>query len=122
MALGQFQAIGFADPLTALHARTGPTRLLELPLPPRRCKLASEAGTMGTATRIEKNGRQFEIRAQVTAGDWQVWVFEDGAKVYLYELVPAEAVADDKERIEGALRRARADIENESITIPVVRR
>ncbi len=73
---------------------------------------------MGTAIRIEKNGRQLEVRALITAGDWQIWVFEKGARIYLYDVVPYEP-GESTARIEGMLYRARQRIENDSVTLPL---
>lgn len=76
---------------------------------------------MGKAIQLEKNGRQLELRVLVTAGDWQIWVFEKGAKIYLYEIVPFDDSADSRKMVESTLRRARNEIENDSITVPVAR-
>lgn len=74
---------------------------------------------MSTAIRVEKSGRQLEVRALVTAGDWQIWVFENGARIYLYDVVPFEP-GESTARIEGMLHRAKQRIESDSVTLPLV--
>lgn len=43
---------------------------------------------MANAIRFSNNGREFEIRASLVAGDWQIWIHEHGRHVHLYTVVP----------------------------------
>jgi hypothetical protein len=76
---------------------------------------------MSNRIQVTKNDRLLEIRAIVAGGDYQIWILENGEKVYLYEVVPYHGSSHDWSAVQSTLRRARADIENESIIIPVVR-
>lgn len=76
---------------------------------------------MSNRIQVTKNDRLLEIRAIVAGGDYQIWILEKGAKVYLYEVVPYQGSSEDQSAVQSALGRAKTDIENDSIIIPVVR-
>ena len=73
-----------------------------------------------TALGVVHHGRTLELRAVVTDGDWQIWVYEAARRIYLYGLVPLEHV-ELEAAVAEALAQAKHDIENGAIVIPVVR-
>jgi hypothetical protein len=73
-----------------------------------------------TTISLVHNGRQLEVRASVIAGDWQLWVYEAGNRIYLHSIVPFEQ-AQAIDALDRALREAQKDIESEAIVVPVVR-
>ena len=66
---------------------------------------------------VVHNSRRLEIKASMIAGDWQLWIYDAGTRVYLYGIVPY----DRSHEIDGALRQARIDVETDAIIVPVVR-
>jgi hypothetical protein len=68
-------------------------------------------------------GRRLEIRPMMTAGDWQVWIYEDGERVYLHNVVPFDPSAGMRggEALETAMASAKRDVENETIIVPIIR-
>jgi hypothetical protein len=68
-------------------------------------------------------GRELEIRAFVAAGDWQLWIVEAGRKIYLHSVVPFESALGPRQsgELEALLARARRDVEEEVVIVPVVR-
>ena len=68
-------------------------------------------------------GRQLEIRPMMTAGDWQIWIYEEGARLFLYSVVPFDPAAGMRggRALEAALVGAKHDVESETIIVPVVR-
>jgi hypothetical protein len=71
-----------------------------------------------------QRGRRLELRASVVAGDWHLWVYENGDRIFLYGVVPyySGPSGNGLERIEAELTRAQSEIQNELVIIPVVRR
>ncbi len=76
---------------------------------------------MGNGEQVLKNNRLLEVRAFVTGGDYQIWILEKGVKIYLYEVVPYSGSGKDSTVLQQILGRAKAEIESDSIIIPVVR-
>jgi hypothetical protein len=76
---------------------------------------------MNLAIEMNHNGRQLEIRAAVVGGDWQIWVHENGNKIYLYNVIPFQSADGIPPLVEAELRRAKGEIEAETIIVPVVR-
>lgn len=72
---------------------------------------------------FDHNGRRLEIKAVVLAGDWQIWVYENGERIYFHSVVPFENSLNKAEdvRIQNLLAEAQRDIQNELIIVPVIR-
>jgi|FEC22Drversion2_1045045.scaffolds.fasta_scaffold01102_6 hypothetical protein len=72
---------------------------------------------MRSSIELTHQGRHLTIRASVIAGDWQVWFYENGNRIYLYAVLGY----DEGEQIEPTLEQARRDLIAETIIVPTVR-
>jgi hypothetical protein len=68
-------------------------------------------------------GRQLEIRPMMASGDWQIWIYEDGNRACLHNVVPFDPAAGMRggATLEAAMAEARRDVESEAIAVPVAR-
>jgi hypothetical protein len=68
-------------------------------------------------------GRQLEIRPMMTAGDWQIWIYEEGTRLFLHSVVPFDPAAGMRGGValEAAVVGAKRDVESEAIIVPVIR-
>jgi hypothetical protein len=68
-------------------------------------------------------GRQLEIRPMMMSGDWQIWIYEDGSRLYLHSVVPFDPTAGMRGGIalEAAVAEAKREVESETIIVPVIR-
>jgi hypothetical protein len=62
-------------------------------------------------------GRQLSIHASVSGGDWQIWFYEAGHRIYLY----GELANEDSHQVEATLKQARRDLLSGAIIVPTVR-
>jgi hypothetical protein len=72
---------------------------------------------MKQAINLSYRGRKLQIRASVVAGEWQIWFYEDGQRVYLHSILPHDRMHE----LDAALLQARRDLEIDAIVVPVVR-
>lgn len=72
---------------------------------------------MSSSIELTHQGRHLTIRASMIAGDWQVWFYENGNRIYLYAVLGH----DEGEQIEATLEQARRDLVAETIIVPMVR-
>jgi hypothetical protein len=68
------------------------------------------------------HNRELEARATISAGDWQIWICEQGEPIFLHSVVAGDAIDSPAGQLEIVLAAAKRDIENETFIIPIVRR
>jgi hypothetical protein len=77
----------------------------------------SRGAMMRTSIELTHGGRRLTVRASITTGEWYVWVYENGNRVYLYAVLGH----DQGDQIDAALDRARRDIESGTVVLPTLR-
>jgi hypothetical protein len=73
--------------------------------------------TMRQSIDLMHQGRQLSIHASVSGGDWQIWFYEAGHRIYLY----GELANEDSHQVEATLKQARRDLLSGAIIVPTVR-
>jgi len=72
---------------------------------------------MPKSVELSHNGRHLEFKASMIAGDWQIWIYEAGTRIYFYGVVPN----DQAHELDAAIRQAKSDVETDAIIVPVIR-
>ena len=56
----------------------------------------------------------------MATGDWHIWIYENGNRAYLHNVVPSDPVAGMRggDALEAAMTEAKHDIESEAVIVP----